>query len=61
MGDEEFTFDLIINTSPLDELYSKYGKLRYIGRRIEFAILPVEYCLPKNVYFTYYTGEVTQV
>jgi len=58
MGDEEFTFDLIINTSPLDELYnSKYGKLRYIGRRIEFAILPVEYCLPKNVYFAYYTGE----
>ncbi len=58
INNEWHDFDLIINTAPLDNLYSnKAGVLRYIGRRIEFAILPVEYALPKNVYFSYYTGK----
>ena len=55
---EKLTFDIIINTAPLDDLYNNLeGKLKYIGRRIEYAILPTEYCLPENVYFTYYTGK----
>ena len=55
---EQLKYDLIINTAPLDDLYNDFhGKLKYIGRRIEFVILPTEYCLPENVYFTYYTGK----
>ncbi len=57
LGQEEKKYDLIINTAPLDTLYkSIYGDLRYIGRKIEYAILPVKYCLPNDVYFAYYTG-----
>ena len=33
-----------------------FSPLTYIGRRVEFVILPVEYALPKDVYFAYYTG-----
>ena len=50
-------YDLIINTAPLDDLFKGiFSPLIYIGRRIEFVILPVEYALPKDVYFAYYTG-----
>lgn len=57
LGSDIKEYDLIINSSPLDSLYQNiFGELRYIGRRIEFAILPVKYCLPNDVYFSYYTG-----
>ena len=50
-------FDIIINTTPIDHLLEySFGKLKYIGRDITFLILPVEFALPKDVYFTYYTG-----
>ena len=51
-------YDLIINTAPLDDLFKGiFTPLLYIGRKIEFVILPVENALPKDVYFAYYTGE----
>ena len=55
----EYEFDLIINTVPVDDLIKESGlpKLDYIGRRIEYVILPVEFALPNNVYFTYYCGK----
>ena len=50
-------YDMIINTAPLDDLFdNSQGNLRYIGRSIEFVVLPVEFSLPKSVYFAYYTG-----
>ena len=55
---ERHSFDLIINTAPLDDLYNHCeGELKYVGRKVEFVILPVEYALPKSVYFSYYTGD----
>ena len=56
--DEWHEFDLILNTAPLDDLYAnKLGCLKYIGRKIEYVVLPVEFSLPENVYFAYYTGQ----
>ena len=56
-GSEE-KYDLIINSAPLDDIMEfKHGKLKYIGRRIEFMVLPSEYALPQDVYFAYYTGK----
>ena len=50
-------FDVIINTTPIDHLYDYcFGELKYIGRDITFLVLPVEFALPKDVYFCYYTG-----
>ena len=44
-------FDVIINTTPIDTLLDNcFGILKYIGRDINFLILPVEYALPKDVY-----------
>lgn len=52
------TFDLIINSAPVDDVYNMFhGPLCYIGRHIEYVVLPVEYALPPSVYFTYYTGQ----
>lgn len=54
---EIYDFDIIINTAPLDDLLKvELPKLRYIGRRLEYIVLPVEYALPPEVYFSYYTG-----
>jgi UDP-galactopyranose mutase len=51
------TFEIIINSAPVDEIYNMvHGPLRYIGRNIEYVVLPVENALPLNVYFAYYTG-----
>lgn len=53
----EIKFDLVINTVPLDSIFEySFGKLEFIGRDIQFVVLPVEYALPKDVYFTYYCG-----
>lgn len=50
-------YDLIINTAPIDSVMGfRHGKLKYIGRDIFFFVLPVEYALPEDVYFTYYCG-----
>jgi len=57
IGRDWYNFDLIINTAPLDDLFNEsQGSLKYIGRKVEFVVLPVEFALPENVYFAYYTG-----
>jgi len=55
---ERRTYDVIVNSSPLDRSFTDTspGKLKYIGRDIEFVVLPIKYALPPNVYFCYYTG-----
>ena len=57
INNEWHKFDVIINSTPIDHLLEYcHGKLKYIGRDITFLILPVEFALPKDVYFTYYCG-----
>ena len=51
-------YDCIINTSPIDSLYTyQFGKLKYIGRTLQYSIFPVNMVLPENVYFSYYCGD----
>lgn len=51
-------YDIIINSTPIDHLLNyRFGKLKYIGRDITFIMLPVEFALPKDVYFCYYVGK----
>ena len=51
-------YDYIINTAPLDGLFNScYGDLGFIGRDIEYIVLPTENALPENVYFSYYCGQ----
>ena len=51
-------FDCIINTGPIDVLFGKeFGELKYIGRTLTYSILPVEYALPQDIYFTYFCGD----
>ena len=50
-------YDIIINTVAIDDLMKeKYGKLPYLGRKLELIVLPIEFAFPDNVYFLYYTG-----
>jgi UDP-galactopyranose mutase len=57
LGSEVLRADLIINSAPLDLVFGKrYGELKYIGREIVYFVLPIEYALPANVYFSYYCG-----
>ena len=58
INNEWRNYDLIINTTPIDHLFKyRFGKLKYIGRDITFLVLPVEFALPKDVYFCYYVGD----
>jgi UDP-galactopyranose mutase len=57
IGSNVLKADLIINSAPIDLAFGKrYGELKYIGRDIVYFVLPIEYALPKDVYFTYYCG-----
>jgi len=57
-GGEWESFDIIVNTAPLDDIFdNEHGALKYIGRRIEYLILPTEFVLPENTYFSYYCGD----
>ena len=54
---EKHSYDVIVNTISPDILFDNcFGELPYIGRDIEFMILPVKQALPDNVYFSYYAG-----
>jgi UDP-galactopyranose mutase len=51
-------YDIIINTISPDILYEFcYGELPYMGRDLIKLVLPIEYALPKDVYFSYYAGK----
>lgn len=54
---EKHVFDIIINTISPDLLFEKcHGELPYVGRDLHAIVLPVEFALPKNIYFAYYAG-----
>jgi UDP-galactopyranose mutase len=56
-GDKK-KYDVIINTISPDHLFEAcFGELQYVGRDLIPIILPVEYALPKDVYFIYYAGQ----
>ncbi len=51
-------YDVIVNTISPDLLFEKcHGELPYVGRDLQVIVLPVEFALPENVYFTYYAGK----
>ena len=51
------SYDVIVNSISPDVLFDfEFGELPYIGRDIHFVVLPVEFALPQNVYFSYYAG-----
>jgi UDP-galactopyranose mutase len=50
-------FDAIVSTIAPDTLFAnEFGVLPFIGRGITALVLPVEFALPPDVYFCYYTG-----
>lgn len=55
---EKHTYDIIVNSISPDILFDKcYGELPYVGRNLYKIVLPVEFCMPENVYFCYYGGD----
>lgn len=53
-------FDAIFSTAPSDDLFMNcFGRLDFVGRQIDYIVLPVTYALPDDVYFCYYTGNET--
>ena len=51
------TFDVIINTIAPDVLFNySLGELRFVGLDFFPIVLPVEQCLPDNIFFLYYSG-----
>jgi UDP-galactopyranose mutase len=56
---EKFKYDLIVNTISIDHLMDyQYGELPFIGRDLIKLVLPIEFALPKNVYFAYYADDM---
>lgn len=57
LGGEKRRFDIIVNTISPDILFDAcYGELPYVGRELIPIVLPIEFALPKNIYFAYYAG-----
>jgi UDP-galactopyranose mutase len=51
-------YDLVVSTIAPDTLSNyAFGKLPFISRQLTTIILPVEFALPKEVYFCYYAGK----
>jgi|TARA_B100002003_G_C14134119_1_gene545378 UDP-galactopyranose mutase len=58
INSEKKVYDVIINTISPDEIMdSVHGELLFIGRDLEYFVLPVKETFPENVYFLYYAGE----
>ena len=52
IGGKKISFDIIVSTISPDILYDyKYGKLKFLGRKLHTIVFPTEFVLPKNVYF----------
>jgi len=55
---EKQTYDIVVNTISPDLLFDKcFGELPYVGRDLHVIVLPIEFCLPQDVYFLYYAGK----
>jgi UDP-galactopyranose mutase len=51
------TYDIIVNTISLDQLFNDiYGKLKFVGLDFYPIVLPVKQLLPDDVFFLYYSG-----
>lgn len=60
IDNEWHSFDAIVNTIAPDTLFEyEFGRLPFVGRDVIPIVLPVEFALPKDVYFCYYTGAET--
>jgi UDP-galactopyranose mutase len=58
LGGEWRQFDIIVSSISPDVLgHFAYGELPYVGRELLRIVLPIEFALPKNVYFIYFAGE----
>jgi UDP-galactopyranose mutase len=56
-NEEKHKYDIIVNTISPDLLFEQcYGELPYVGRDLIKLVLPIEYALPKDVFFSYYAG-----
>lgn len=50
-------YDVIVNTIGVDVLMGeRYGKLKYLGRKLNLIVFPTPHVFPENVYFLYYTN-----
>lgn len=55
---EWHNYDILISSISPDLLFDQcYGVLKYVGRQFHKFVLPVQFAMPENVYFLYYTGE----
>ena len=58
IGQETLSADLIVNTISLDTLCDyTYGALPYMGRTMQFLILPGPFVFPDNLFFLHYSGD----
>jgi len=54
-------FDLVVSTISPEHLFEQcFGELRWMGREFLPIVLPMEQCLPENVFFLYYAGSEPQ-
>lgn len=52
---EKISSDILVSTISPDILMDyQYGELKYVGRDFHNIVLPIEFVLPKDVYFLYY-------
>lgn len=50
-------FDIVINTLSPDIIFQNcHGPLRFLGRDLLKVVLPIEHCLPDDIYFLYYAN-----
>ena len=55
---QKIQYDVIISTISPDILFDfSHGELPYIGRDFHKIVLPIEFCLPEDVFFIYYAND----
>jgi len=55
-GVEEY-YDVVVNTIGVDVLMGgRYGRLKYLGRKLNLIVFPSPHVFPENVFFLYYTN-----
>ena len=55
---EKLSFDIVVNTVPLDLIMDDdLGSLPFVGRDLITIILPIERAFPEDVFFLYYAND----
>jgi len=50
-------YDIVVNSISPDTLFDNcYGNLPFVGRDIEFIVLPIKHLFPKDIYMLYFPG-----